>query len=572
MARRGRKRAIIYVRQSTSREESISPEVQIEHCVAACKRNDYDIVPDPVTGALATVDLNLSGRSFKNRSIGPTIDRIANGEADLVVAWKWSRWGRNLVEALLCLAELKQAGGELESATEPIDASTPAGRFSVTQMLAIAEFQSDQIGESWRDAKRSMILKKGLPPTGGHRFGYVYDKGRKVYTPHPVAGPALTWAYQQYLAGASFYSITEYLRRKGIRTSRNNEMQEATLRYAMDSGFAAGLICLKAPEKLLDEATLEEYDLERGQVLFLPNINREGRPAWDPLIPEETWIQYRVRRRRQSALPKRARNATRPLSRLLRCAGCGRRLSFRSDRRYWCCAATGLECQVRVSITEGELHQEVKDWLTLRRDGRDTETIRALVVKQQAARKATSDVTRLEEELRKQEKRRSNLLSLIADEEISKDEARDTLNEIRTSIDQLMDSLMDARRDTEIHRLPPASSFGAVLEGWDFMDPSILNTALSALIDSIYVYPLRTFPRAIIVGRGEYTPDLPKAELILIEDEDGRWCLGCNTFKARSEFYVRKRGDAMLSRCKSCKSEAARDWRLRRRQVDAEGQ
>ncbi len=574
MARRG-KRAIIYVRQSTFKEESISTDVQIEHCLAACKRQGYEVVPDPVTGAIATIDVNLSGRSFKNRSIVPIIQRIESGDAQTVMTWKWSRWGRNLVESLLCLAELKQAGGQLESATEPLDASTPAGRFSVHQMLAIAEFQSDSIGSSWRDAKRSMIIRKGLPPTGGARFGYEYDKATKKYTPHPVNGPALQYAYGQYNSGASFSALTKYLRGRGICSTNGNPIAEPGLRYAMDSGFAAGYIRLDKPDKILTESMLDEIDLEHGQSIFLPNFNKDGERGWEPLVTEDTWLAYQIRRRKQKATPVRARNAVQPLSRLLRCAGCGKRMLYRPDRQRWnCCSAklkkAGESCPIKVTISQADATHAVQEWLMDRRDGRDTEAVRARIARQQAARRAHGDITDLERELRRQEGRRQNLLSLAADGTLGRDEIRSSLDAINAEIETLTDSLVDARRNETIDRMPPESSFGAVLAAWGKLDPAMVNAGLSALIDSIIVYPFRQFPRVIVIGRGESIRDLPVAE-IPSDNVDGRTCLGCKEYLPRDEFYVRVRNgkELMLSRCKRCKAKAVAEWRRAQAELKA---
>jgi len=555
-ARSGRPRkAIIYVRQSTQKEESISPETQVEHCMTACRRSGYEVVGEPI------IDLNLSGRSFKRRSINPIIDRVGDGQANVVMVWKWSRWGRNLVESLLCLAELKQAGGQLESATEPIDATTPAGRFSVTQMLAIAEFQSDQIGESWRDAKRSMIFKKHLPPSAGPRFGYSYDRSRKMYFPDEVAGLLLHTAYRRYVSGASFHELTGIIRRAGVPTTRGNPMGEAALRWSMDSGFAAGLIKLDKPEALLTEEQLDDLDVKAKEPLFLPG-------AWEPVIDMDLWRDYGARRRERHVVPRRARNPKQALSSLLRCAGCGRRMVFRPERDRWQCShsvykGTTNPCPVKVTVDGAEALAFARAWVRAHKEGSGVHA-ESLIQRRFQAQKAGAHLDALAREVTRAEDRRKNLLNLAADGTLTKLEVRDGLDAIKVELEGAQSNLAFAKRQAAVADLPENHSFGALDAAWERMSPPVLNRGMLEVMDALFIYPFRNQPRMIARGVWEKDKEIPVAETPDLDFSDGRLCLGCHQWKSEDAFYRRTRGAVLMSRCKRCKQQEHLAWKERK--------
>src|SRR6266536_1777990 len=184
------KRFIVYIRVSMvgdRGDDLISDDVQLAECKRWAAREDAEIIGEPV------IDLDETGRSFDKRKILKVLDRIKAGEADGVLLWKVSRFGRNLIDSLLNIRALRKQGGLIASASENLDDIESAmGKFSLTQMLAIAELQSDMIGETWTNI-HDYRRERGLPHTGGPRFGYDWHKGEKnpskVYTPSAVTGP-----------------------------------------------------------------------------------------------------------------------------------------------------------------------------------------------------------------------------------------------------------------------------------------------------------------------------------------------------------------------------------------------
>lgn len=552
--KRGRNRkALIYVRQSTWREESISAETQIEHCLNYCEREGLEVVAEPI------MDLNLSGRSFKLRSIDPIIERVKQGEARVVVVWKWSRWGRNVYESLKSFAELKQAGGMLEAATEPIDASTPVGRMSITNMLSIAEFQSDTIGEQWKDAKLNMIFSKGLPPTGGRRFGYIYTPKVKTYEKHPIAGPALARAYELFTEGRSFRYVTQHLRDSQVLSSTGLPISEASVVVALDSGFGAGLIKLDRPEALLEEERLEELGGEPGKVLYLPG-------KWEPVISTDVWMEYEARRDARRVLAPWTRNPRQTLDGRLRCAGCNKVMLYRPERNRWvCCSQRGKsskDCPIKVTLDGKEALNAVRTWLE-KMGSKTGESYEALVAQQMKRGTFEAGITDLEAARKKVDLQRENLISNVRLGIFTGEEVKAQLDEVRKEISRLDREIAMAkiRARREVAQ-PEEAPFDhqALLDMFDSAPVEIMNQALAAVV-TVYAYPLRSERRVLCIGNWERDRDIPQAEAPDLDFTEGRMCLGCKTWKPRDQFYVRSRGNQLMSRCITCKAEAHRVWR-----------
>ena len=188
------RRVYVYIRVSKGREDMISPAVQEMQCRRAAEQQGLVVVQ-------VVADLDHSGRDFVRRQVAWMIDGVRHGQADGVLVWKCSRWGRNFTESLQNLKALQTAGGVLISATEPFgEMHTPTGKFAIAQMLLIADLQSEQISESWKDAQENR-RQHGLPADGQPRFGYIYSRTDRRYDVDPDSGSWLRWSYEAIVAG-----------------------------------------------------------------------------------------------------------------------------------------------------------------------------------------------------------------------------------------------------------------------------------------------------------------------------------------------------------------------------------
>lgn len=288
-----RERAVLYLRQSTFREESISLELQETACREYAKQCGYDVVG-------VESDPGVSGRTFDRPGVQAVMDMVERGDADVIVLWKWSRWSRNRLDWYVAADKAQQAGGRIESATEPIDTSTSIGRLSRGMMIEIAAFESERAGDQWREAQERRV-KSGRPHHGKNRFGYRYDPWQQLHIPDPVTAPIVADLYQRYVDGTSIYKLVQWLNENQIPTVEHGGKRvapswaESTLRGVLDNPFSTGRF------------------IYRGDIV-------EG--AHEPIVSRELWEAYRQQRQRRASRP-RAESSKYLLSGLVRCLACG---------------------------------------------------------------------------------------------------------------------------------------------------------------------------------------------------------------------------------------------------------
>jgi DNA invertase Pin-like site-specific DNA recombinase len=157
-------RAVIYVRQSAAKEETISLEEQEHACREYCATKGYRVVDVAIE--------QITGRLWSRR---PEMQRamrlIEDGTANVLVIRKWNRISRRNLHWFQAEYQVEQAGGRIESALEQVDATTAVGRFARNSMINAGELQSELIADEWR-ATHAHRRRAGLPPTGGRKYGY----------------------------------------------------------------------------------------------------------------------------------------------------------------------------------------------------------------------------------------------------------------------------------------------------------------------------------------------------------------------------------------------------------------
>ncbi|MEU5938664.1 recombinase family protein [Micromonospora sp. NPDC047548] len=227
-------------------------------------------------------DIDRTGRHFSREGIDRVRVMAKAGQIDVLAVYKVDRFGRNVLESLQLLAELAAAGVTIMSATEQIDTSTPSGRWMLTNLLSIAEMQSDEIGRGWSNtiARRA---EKGQHH--GRPLGYLRVDKRLV--PDPVVGPAITEVFHRYAAGEPIGEVTEYL-----AAIRGKAMHTANVKKLLRNPAYRGMVVAG------DEVLPGEHD---------------------PLVDEVTWRRVQDRLAAEAGTPPRHLAPTWPLVGLVEC-------------------------------------------------------------------------------------------------------------------------------------------------------------------------------------------------------------------------------------------------------------
>jgi DNA invertase Pin-like site-specific DNA recombinase len=458
-------------------EDLLSPDLQNHSMDSYAARHNIEIVEH-------IVDLDESGRDFEKRKVKAMIDGISSGEADMVLLWKWSRWGRNLLQSRIYIAAVESAGGQVRAAEEDFDPNTTMGKFTRDQMLMIAELVSNQISDGWKEthAKRR---RDGLPHTAAPRFGYVYTRGTG-YAVDPQLKPVLVDVYRRFAAGESMKSLTDWLNSSGILTGKGNRWAPTSLGRMLDTGFAAGLIRERTnpPKARNNKQTIKQFDIWR-------------RGAHEPMIPIELWERYKARRLHNAAKPRRLIGATHTLSGMLVCGLCGSGMhavySGKHNKHTWTCTKRkrlkekGLPVHEPVTGSNRKILAEIETWLLERQKGGSDVELRAQ--REKAARTTASNVTNLEAELKRLKDKRYRLSSSWTDQMIEREDYDRQREEIKTDLVRVDAALTAARAESYAAEVPSGAIFESLSSVWADATPEERRMVLTPLVRAVVVFP-----------------------------------------------------------------------------------
>lgn len=427
--------------------------------------------------------LDESGSSARSpwwRRLDQQVARVEAGDVNVLLTWKVSRAARHRRRWAVALDRVEVAGGTIESATEGYDPTTSTGRLTRGLLSELAAWEAEVRGEGWRET-HARRAAEGLPHAGYPRLGY--RRAGKGYEPDPVTGPLVTEAYTRYLAGQSHRTILTWLTVRGMVSARTGRPWTVRgLRYAMDSGFAAGQI-----------HTGGYPDPRTGR----PTPDRWVPGAHPALVNAATWDRYqRSRYLRGQGQPARRTAPSTALSGLVRCAGCGQSMrtkqahpSQRATRPgpyLFACETPG--CMSRGYVTVARAMVEVLAWL--RPLAVDIDERAAALAADQAHRVTNrADGQRLGRQRADVARRLLDLardrLSGAIDEETHA-ALHPELIEARTVLDTELARLADAAQQ----RRPSARHTQGLLAAWDTLDDVARREAL------------RGFGVTVTVGRG----------------------------------------------------------------------
>lgn len=456
-------RAISYTRQSMFREESISLEMQDKANRTYAAQRGYTVVK-------TVQDPGVSGLQFAKRpGIREAIELVEAGEADVIIVWRWSRLSRRLPHVNVIMDRVEKAGGRVESATEPIDATTAGGRFSRTMMLAFAEFESDQKSEVWLDVQRRRV-SRGLPPGGRAPFGYtrpVDSKGKPIRDAppqkHPEHAPIVREMYEMYLRGHGPRTIADWLNHEKkvtpIPKKRNGESRPTPRKFTagtvariLDSGFAAGYLVVHDPECPVPRRMGDNHTRTCERRVHPLNPDREPiRGAHEPIITEETWQAYkRARESRRRQHPKVRQPKWYFGGGLAVCGHCGSnvhvssytnpgaqvRCTNNAHRGYGACPGVWVNRRWMEWAVFLWLNTRVEEWVSRAEEMRGTSAERDRLVR--ALEEARADEAKIQRGLR-------SLQSLVASGDLSDEDYRARRREAEEKLKVTAERIEDAQ-------------------------------------------------------------------------------------------------------------------------------
>ncbi|MEB0264777.1 recombinase family protein [Cryobacterium sp. 10I5] len=442
-------RAVLYLRQSVYRDDSISIEMQESAGRLYCERMGYTVLS-------VEADQGLSGRRWDNRpAVKRVLDMIEASEADVIILWKWSRLSRSRRDWVLAADRVDVAGGRIESATEPIDTATASGRFARGVMTEYAAFQSEQIGEQWEEV-RQRRLRLGLPTSG--RLPWGWRRTDSGIEPHPDQAGYVIEMYRRYLSGDGSSAISRWMNAQAIPSPNGGIWNRVRPFTVMDSPIHVGMV---------------PY---RGEVF--PG-QHEG------IIDQATWDQYLAMRKDRRTEGMKPRKSVYLLSGLVRCA-CGARMQGKGAITagtwyggYLCTSLIPNHGHNYVSVKK--LEPLVKVWLETLASELDEAVDLAPKVENEA------NLERLRAEQNAQQRRIDKLTSLYIDDKVSATSYAATRLEVEARQNELATEIIEV--ETLLAGVPDVSRelVRGMARDWDEFDAEGRSGMLRAVLKSVRI-------------------------------------------------------------------------------------
>jgi DNA invertase Pin-like site-specific DNA recombinase len=464
------------LRVSKGRDTMISPEIQFDEIARHSKSKGLVLYR-------LFLDMHKTGREFEKRAVKQIVEEVKSGEYMNVVLWKWSRWGRNVRWSTVYLAMVEDAGGQVRSASEDIDPKTAIGKFTRTQLLAIAELESDLKSEDWR-ATHENRRTRGLPHSSAPRFGYNYEPD-EGYTIKEDEAVVLKELYERFVSGVPMAVLTKEMNGRGILTRSGNAWTPTSLGRMLDTGFAAGFIRERSnpPAAINNKSTLKDFDIWRVGVH--PTIV-------DPALFE----RYKAIRVSNASKPRRLVGGKHALSGMLLCGECGGTMvsiyNGRTNKHSWICGKrqrarrTGADGHIPVTISNRRALKLARAWVETNKKG---ETDMAGRVKKAATTPAPiTNVDNLKARVDALKGERTELSRMKMKKQISQEDYDAFWAENNASLNQAEIDLDAARAAA-----PRVRTQGAVWETlsavWDGAEPGELGRMLSSVLAAGVIRP-----------------------------------------------------------------------------------
>ncbi|HFZ9770846.1 TPA: recombinase family protein [Streptococcus agalactiae] len=302
-------------------------------------------------------DSAISGRSQAyRRDFQQLLEDCRKGKIDLILTKSISRFGRNTVELLETVRELKRLGISVRFEKEKIDTLTAEGELLLTLLASMAQEESQSISQNirWRVKKR---FEEGKPYIPQDIFGYRWNGDEYVIEPHEAS--IVRQVFEWYMEGLSAPKIAKRLDDRGERTRLGNRFTKRVIYNMFDQEAYCGRLILQktfrdqfGSRSILNDGQMAKYIVENAHEAIVT-------PEYFQLVNQDKKRRARRRVSKHDALAK--------LQGKVYCEHCGLDMvltletKFNQEKRvrYYCRTrdAKGVETCLGRTVTEEQLFQ-----------------------------------------------------------------------------------------------------------------------------------------------------------------------------------------------------------------------
>jgi site-specific DNA recombinase len=183
--------------------------------------------------------------SAKPGKVRPTFEKLLAAarrrEFEAVLVHKLDRFARDDYEHVVAEREMEKLGIHLESVSEPLDPSSPAGYLSRRIMQVISSWYIKNLAAEAKKGMRQKVEKGGwsrLAPTG---YLNRREKNRAWVEVDPVMGPLMTKAFEEMSSGKwTLVSWAQHAAALGYRTRKGQPLTKSAWHRIFHNRFYIG--------------------------------------------------------------------------------------------------------------------------------------------------------------------------------------------------------------------------------------------------------------------------------------------------------------------------------------------
>lgn len=185
----------------------ISPSEQRRHIQELASRQGLQVVE-------WLEELDASGGDRTRPKWNRALQMVSEKRVAAILVWNLARFSRSTKDALTALETVEKAGGQLLSAVENIDSTTPEGRMFRTQMFAYSEMERERAKVGFANAK-AQAIKRGIYIVRVVPFGYTKNPKTRVLDIDPDKAPTVVSMFERKLDGDTLGDIAHWFSDNG---------------------------------------------------------------------------------------------------------------------------------------------------------------------------------------------------------------------------------------------------------------------------------------------------------------------------------------------------------------------
>jgi site-specific DNA recombinase len=242
-------------------------------------------------------DDGYSAKDLNRPAIQRVIQDVKEKKFDVLVVYRLDRLVRSVIDLHYLLDIFDKHGVKFKSVTEVFDTTTAMGRFFITLVGAMSQWERENLSERVKMGLERRFMegnRHGVAP-----FGYDDVDGRLVVNRDEAE--IVKWIFRTYKRHG-MHKIAHKLNQQGIKTKTGVQWQDAQIHYILTNPVYIGQI---------------RYHVKKGQPITMA-ANHE------PIISEEEFEQtQQLIKKRSNWDSAKALTSDYPFSGVLVCGKCG---------------------------------------------------------------------------------------------------------------------------------------------------------------------------------------------------------------------------------------------------------